>query len=333
MIRKYGSMLLALLLSVTLLIGCSSQNTNQTATKSKFPERPVEIIVPFNAGGGSDLTVRTFAPFLEKELGVPVAIINKPGAGSVVGTTAAAKAKPDGYTIALTGLPGLAALVITGDLTIDPVSNFEYLGAVVADPAVVAVSAKSEFKTIGEVIDNLKKNPESLSYAATGSVGLDALTAYGLEDATGAKFRIVNFESGKEAITGVLGGNIDVVGLSVSEASAYLKSGDLKILGVASDERIQSMPDVPTFSEQGIKFSKGYDTATKSGLVRGFFMPAGADEQVVSVLRDAVKKAAENPEFKASAEKVGLPVKYVDSETFGESVKTMITELKLPIQK
>ena len=332
MVRKYGSIFLALLI-VTLIVGCSTQSATQSKKDSKYPERAIEVIVPFNAGGGSDLTVRTFAPFLEKELGVSLAIINKPGAGGIMGMTAVSKAKPDGYTIGLTGLPGLPALAITGDFTVDPIKNFDYLGAIVSDPAVIAVSAKSEYKTLGEVIDHLKKNPESLSYAATGSAGLDAITAYGLENATSAKFRMVNFESGKEAITSVLGGNIDAVGLAVSEASPYLKSGDLRVLGVAGEKRVPSMPDVPTFSEQGIKLSKGFDTATKSGIVRGFFMPAGADEQVLATLRDAVKKAAENPEFKAQAEKIGLPVSYVESDVFAKSVETMIKELKIPIQK
>ena len=149
----------------------------------------------------------------------------------------------------------------------------------------------------------------------------------------GAKFRLVSFESGSEAITGVMGGHIDVVGLAASEAKTYIESGDLKVLGVAGDQRIASMPDVPTFTEEGYELSEGFDLATKNGVVRGFVMPAGADEQVLSVLREAVKKAAENPEFKAQAEKVGLPVSYQDGDTFAESVKIMIEELKIPNTK
>ena len=287
----------------------------------KYPTKPLRLIVPYGAGGGLDVTARTTAPFLEKELGQPVAVVNMPGAGGVIGLTAISKAKADGYTLGIITMPALASNYIAGNLTIDPLKAFKFLGTIAVDPTTICVSTKSKFKDIKGMVEYLKANPEGVSYAATGVIGLDGLSILSLEKVANVKTRIVNFEGGKEAITAVMGGHVDAVGLAVGEALEYVKSNDLRILAVAGPTRDPKIPDVPTFKEQG------FDLAVNAA-IRGYVVPGQTNDKIVATLRAAVKKVAMNQNFIDAGKKVALPVKYMSAEELSALVSQQIISLK-----
>jgi tripartite-type tricarboxylate transporter receptor subunit TctC len=286
-----------------------------------YPDRPIEINITYGAGGGVDLNFRAFAPFLEKELGQPVVIVNRGGAGGVTGWTFIARAKPDGYTLGNYNIPAVSANFANGALPFDPLKGFDFLGQIAFDPVVVAVSGKSPYNTIKDAIDYMKKNPTGLSFAATGLVSSDALTAKAVEGAAGVKFRIVNFDSGKEAITAALGGHVDAVGLTVSEAVPYVKDGSLKILGVGGDQRDPSIPNAPTFKELGLdlKFQ---------GSARGVVIPVGAPAPVLEKLRAAVKKIAASPGYPEKAKELGLGVIYAPPDAVKATIADQVVWLK-----
>ncbi len=291
-----------------------------------FPLKPVEIIVTYSAGGGTDLTMRTFAPFFEKTLGVPVAILNKPGAGGVIGWTAIAKSKPDGYTTGNVNLPAIIGAFVTNRLPVDPRTAYQFLGNIVFDPNCIAVQAKSPYNSLADLIEYLKKNPSGISYGATGKVSTDGLTALAIEKAANIKFRVVNFKGGKDAITAALGGHVDAVGLTVSEALVYVQEGSLKLLGIGGSDRHKDFPNVPTFKEQGFPLKV-------NGSSRGLQMPAGASDTVLNTLREAVKKAANMPEYRAKAKEVGLQGTYVNYQEVAKTVQEQIEWLKGSLSK
>jgi tripartite-type tricarboxylate transporter receptor subunit TctC len=297
-----------------------------TAGAQKFPNRPIEIIVGFAAGGGTDLSFRNIAPSLEKELGVPVVILNKPGAGGVIGWNTLANAKPTGYSIGSINMPAIVGSYVTGAMTIDPRTAFKFLGNTVFDANCIAVSAKNKINNMKDMIDYLKKNPEGLSYGATGLVSTDGLTAIAIEKAADVKFRMINFKGGSEAVTAALGGHVDAVGLTVSEAIPFVKDGTLKLLGVGGEKRDTELPNVPTFKEQGFALQI-------IGSSRGLIMPAGADDAVLNTLRAAVKKAATSEAYVAASKKVGQLGIYTDYNVVAANLQEQIEWLKKSLPK
>lgn len=305
---------------------CLLAAASAPAYAQSYPDRPIEINITYGAGGGVDLNFRAFAPFLEKELGQPVVIVNRGGAGGVIGWTYIARAKPDGYTLGNYNLPAVSATYATGALPFNPLDGFEFLGQISFDPVVIAVSGKSPYDSLKAAIDYMKKNPTGLSYAATGLVSSDALTAKAVEAAAGVKFRLVNFDSGKDAITAALGGHVDAVGLTVSEAVPYVKDGSLKVIGVGGDQRDPALPDVPTFKEQGLNVQF-------QGSARGVVAPAGTPAEIVEKLRAAVKKVATSPGYPEKAKELGLAAVYADPAQVKQTVAEQIEWLKANLKR
>lgn len=291
-----------------------------------YPNAPLEFYINYGAGGGTDLSFRAFVQFLQKELGQPIAVVNKGGAGGVVGATALAQAKPDGYVIGNLNLPALDASFATKALPVDPRKAFVPLGHIMFDPAVIAVGKDSKFKTVADLVAHLKANPSGASFAATGKTNTDGLTALSIEQAAGVKLRIVNFEGGKEAITAALGGHVDLVGLTISEALPYVKDGSLKLLGIGGTSRNSDVPETPTFAEQGFPLKV-------NGSTRGLVVPAGAPDEVIARLRAAVKAAAADPAYAAKAKELGLQPIYLSPEEVAKYMDGEITWLQAELTK
>lgn len=297
-----------------------------SAFAQDYPSKPIELFVNYSAGGGTDLSFRAFAQFLGEAIGQSVVVVNKPGAGGVVGATALAKAQPDGYTIGNLNLPALDASFATDALPVDPRTAFISLGHFMFDPAVIAVGPKSKFNSLADLVAHLKENPSGVSYGATGKVSTDGLTALAIENAADVKLRVVNFEGGKEAVTAALGGHIDAVGLTISEALPFVEDGSIKLIGIGGSERNPDAPDVPTFEEQGFPLRI-------NGSSRGLIIPAGAPDDVVAKLRDAIKKAAENPAYAAKAKELGLQPTYVSPEDVAKHMDEEIDWLQKSLTK
>lgn len=283
------------------------------AAKAAFPEKgkAISIIVPYAAGGGTDLSARVVASQLEKELGTPVNVVNKPGAGGQLGLTELAQSKPDGYTIGSSVLPAVITTYL--DPERKAVFNRERLQPValhVADASAVAVKANSPFKTVKDIVEAGKAKPEQMKWGTTGILGNTHLNILQLQKVTGAKFAIVHFDGGNPMKTALLGGHIDAHFGSAGESLPQFKSGEMRFLGIMDKQRSSFYPNVPTLEEQGYAL---YAAGT-----RGYVAPAGTPMEVVNTLSAAMKKVMETEEHKQKMAELGLTIRYMDPKAYSE---------------
>lgn len=254
-----------------------------------WPERPIEIVVGFAAGGGTDITARTLAQHLGKALGTSVVVNNKPGASGALGLAYVARAKADGYTLAMTNFPGLLTLPIerqAGFTTAD----FAYLGNLVRDPSAISVAMDSPYKTIADVIAAAKKAPGTVSYGSTGAGTDDHLQMVMLEEIAGVKLLHVPFQGAGPLKNAMLGGHVAVGGLNLGEVMPQAGK-QMRPLAQASATPSSLATDVPTFKSQGIDLVLASE--------RGIVAPKGIPADVEQKLAAALKQIAASPEFQA----------------------------------
>ncbi|MAZ15039.1 MAG: tripartite tricarboxylate transporter substrate-binding protein [Ahrensia sp.] len=278
-----------------------------TAAQAEYPEKPIEVIVGYSAGGGTDVMARTVAQFLEKELGdgASVVVKNMPGAGGQIGFTEVAKAAPDGYTLGTFNLP--AALALTKDRDADyKVNSFTYLANFVEDPNTVVVAASSEFQSLGELLDAAKAEPGAITVGLSSLGGNDHFSANMIAAASGAEFTLVPFKGASMARTAIMGGHVAAGTMALSQTTSF--GDDLRVLAVLADERSPFSPDVPTAKELGL------DVEMSS--LRGIVGPAGMDQAVAERLRAALSAVNENPEFQKMMADQGNPMVFMVGDDF-----------------
>ncbi|WP_248928408.1 tripartite tricarboxylate transporter substrate binding protein [Paenibacillus hamazuiensis] len=323
--KKKISMAVALILMFVLVIGCaqketgsnSKQQTNagaSSAKKTEYPTKPITLIVSYAAGGGTDLGARLLTPYLEKELGVPVVVENKPGGGGWVGWAEMLGAKPDGYTLGYVNAPAVFAGYLNPSAKRkETIDNFELIMNHVIDPGVIAVRADDKrFSNVKDLIEFAKKN--ELSANANGVGTENHIAALQMNKELGTKLRSVQFSGSAESITSVIGGHVDVLFAKVGEVLEPMKAGQIKILAVMTPERVPQLPDVPTLKE-----SIGSNIEYHS--LRGIAGPKGMDPQIVAKLQDAFEKAMKNPEHEKKMSDMGLKVDGTKGEAFKQLLK------------
>jgi tripartite-type tricarboxylate transporter receptor subunit TctC len=274
------------------------------AAAQEFPTRPVELMVAFPAGGSTDVGARVVASIAEKQLGQPIVVVNKGGAGGQVGWTDMARRKPDGHFIGFINLPATNTVIldperkaIFGPDAFVPIINQ------VLDPGVVWVRADSPYKSLKDLVEAARKAPNTIRTATTGILSDDHLAILMMEEAApGAIFRIVHLEGGAAQMKEVMGGNIDVAFDNVGGIVPRVRSGEVRALAVLDNERSKFLPDVPTTRELGYP-------PVISNSTRGIAGPKGIPAPVVAKLADVLKKAMEDPEHVSKMETVGLAVK------------------------
>lgn len=300
--------LVSVALASAAIISCIPVVAALAQTES-FPVkgRPITIIVSFGAGGGTDIITRTMAPWLQQELGVPITVVNRPGAGSQIGLTELARSKPDGYTIGWLSLPSsLPAFLDPARGATFTRKSFTILGHGFDIPYTVVVNANSPYKTLQDLIDAAKAKPETLKAGSTGVLALGHQTGLLLEKAAGVKFAFVHFDGSGPATTALLGGHVECSFLEVTPVLQHVKGGTIRALGLAAKEESPDLPGVRTLEAQGYKV---YMAA------RGLMMaPAGLPEKVRDVLVRAFKKVIENPEHKKKQAELGTPMRYLSPE-------------------
>ena len=291
----------ALFLTLTLVMAMPGQ-------AAEFPTKEVQIIVPYAAGGATDLVFRALAAATSKYLGKAVVVVNKPGGGGAIGVTEAMQARPDGYTLltAITPLTILPHQVKTAFTyrSFEPVIN------VVQDPAMLQVRADSPWKTLREFLDYARKNPGMITVGNSGAGGGVHLIALAFEKAAGVKLNHIPFAGGGPSVTALLGGHIHAVSVSPPEGIAHVKAGRLRIIALFSEKRMEAFPDVPTVREQGVPFTMGQ--------WRGLAAPKGTPPDVVKKLHDAFKKGMEDPAFVKNATDMTVQLAYLGSAAFGD---------------
>lgn len=259
-------------------------------------DRPIEIVVGFAAGGGTDLMARKLAPFIQKRLGGKAQFIvnNKPGAAGEIANAYLARAQPDGYTIGIINVPGFLFLPMTKKTQYAP-EDMRLVARIVDDPTVFVVKADSKFSGLQSVVDALKAKPSSISFGHNGTGTNGDLALQLLTDATKAQPNEIPFKGTAAQKTDLLGGHLDVAVISAGEVPELHggKIGQMKVLAQLSPKRSTALPGVPTAQEAGIPVVMSSE--------RGFAAPKGVPDDIVRKLEAAIAEAISDPEFAASA--------------------------------
>lgn len=269
---------------------------------SNFPVRPITIVCPWAAGGGTDRITRYVADQLKTELGVPVVVDNRTGGNGAVGHGAGAKSRADGYTVTNVTLE-LATIPWLG-LTDISHKDFAAVIQINEDAAGVIVKADAPWKTLKDLLDHIKANPGKLFFSGTAAGGIWDLARIGMLNTAGIPVDAVTWvptTGAAPSIVELLGGHVHVITCSLAEAASQLQAGTLRALAVMADSRNPSFPNVPTLKESGINWS--------AGTWRGYAVPAGTPQEVVDVLYKGFSKVAESEGFKDFMMKNGFGVR------------------------
>jgi tripartite-type tricarboxylate transporter receptor subunit TctC len=294
----------------------------QYASPQAYPTKPVSLMVAYPAGGSTDVGARIVASLAEKDLGQPLVILNKVGAGGQVGWTEMVRQKPDGYYIGFINLPAINAAILDPDRKATfQIDSFTPIINQVLDPGVIYVKPDSPYKSVKDIIEDARKRPGEVKAATTGIFSDDHLALLMVEEAAKVKFRIVHFDGDTPQLTSLLGGQIDVSFLNVGGITPRVKAGQVKPLVVFDRERTKFYPDVPTMVEAG------YPSVISSS-TRGIVGPKGLPEPVVKKLQGVFKKAMDHPEHIDKMEKAGLGVKIMMGEEYAQYIKNLHENLK-----
>ncbi|MBI3637748.1 MAG: tripartite tricarboxylate transporter substrate binding protein [Candidatus Rokubacteria bacterium] len=305
MSRRWFAPALAL---ATLLLPLASLTRAQEA----FPSRPITLVAPFPPGGVADLTARPVAVALERVLKTPVAVVNKVGASGAVGMQYVATSKPDGYTLLL-ALSSISIIPEENKLyereSPYQVNQFVPLALISADPTILVVRAESPWKTAKEFIEDAKKRTNQVSYSSSGIYGTLHMAMALLEHAAGIKMRHVPYNGAGPALTAILGGHVDALASGPAVIIPHIKSDKLRALAGWGDKRVAALPEAPTFRELGYPGAEFYIWA-------GVFAPKGTPEPVLARLRDGLRAAVNDADFKDAMEKMQTPIAFKQGAEF-----------------
>lgn len=271
-----------------------------------FPDKPVTVICPWTAGGGTDLLLRALSKEAEKFLGQTINVVNQTGGAGAIGHNAIRAARPDGYTVGmitfeLNSLPPQGLVPFTW-------KDFDPLMRLNADPAALSVRADAPYSTVRGFMDYAKANPGEITIGNSAPGSVWHIAAGLAAEKTGVKVKHVPFDGAQPAVTALVGGHIKAVAVSVAEVRSQAQAGNIKILGVMSHERDKQFPNVPTFKEQGVD--------VQFFTWRGLALPKGVPAANKAKIVDAYKKAFDTQSFKDFAAKASLNLAYQDSAEF-----------------
>jgi tripartite-type tricarboxylate transporter receptor subunit TctC len=298
------------------------------AQGSNYPNHPIELIVPAGAGGGTDVLARAFAEAAKKHLPQPLTVINRPGASGMIGHGEMISAKPDGYKLAIV----FAEIVIVPHLGLTKLSyeDFVPIAQLNADPAAITVRADAPWNTIEDFLAASRARPGEIKMGNSGPGSIWHLAHAALEDKVGVKYNPIPFSGAAPAVLALMGGHVDAVAVSPGEVAAHVASGKLKTLAVMADRRLKGFDNVPTLKERGIDLS--------IGTWRGVAAPKGVPADVMAVLVEATRKAADEAVIKDALDRLSMGYAYADAATFranmkrdNEYFKRLVTKLDIKV--
>lgn len=266
--------------------------------QAAFPERPVRIIVPFPAGGSTDLVARALSVELGQALGQPVVVENKPGAGSLVGSELVARAAPDGYTLLMAGLSNVFLPYVHAHLKWNPLTDYEYIGLVADLPNVIAVNARTPYRTLAELAAAGKAGPGALSFGSAGTATPSHLVCEMVNHQLATQMQHLPYKGNAPAVNDLMAGHIPVMCNNLGGTLPYMQGGQIRILAQTGKSRSPAAPDIPTFAELGMA---GLDT----GLWVGLAAPRGTPQQVVATLNQALSRTMALPETRDKLARLG----------------------------
>ncbi|MDH1292539.1 tripartite tricarboxylate transporter substrate binding protein, partial [Comamonas terrigena] len=267
-----------------------------------FPEKPINVIVPFPAGGSTDMVARAVALSMGEQLGKPFVVENRPGATGTIGAGAVKRAPADGYTLLVASLgPFVVAPHLIKNVPYDATKDFDYITIPVQAPNVLVASTSQKARTVAEVIAALKAQPGKLSFASSGNGSSDHLSAELFWQQTGTEAMHVPYKGGAPAITDLLGGQVDFSFQNVNAVLPHLRSGKLRAIAVTGTQRSPVLPDVPTLAEAGVKGAEVYSW-------QGMAAPKGLPADVKAKLAKAAIAAVQQPELRKRFMEQGLEI-------------------------
>jgi tripartite-type tricarboxylate transporter receptor subunit TctC len=282
------------------------------AAAQTYPNKPIRLIVPYAAGGTSDILARQIGPELNKAWGQPVVIENRPGANGNVGADMVAKSAPDGYTLLLTDLGGLViSASVYPKLPFNPSKDFAPVVMVSYSPHVLAVNPEVEVKNVKELVTLAKAWPGKLNFAISGIGGAPQLAGIEFAQRMGIDWTYIPYKGGADAITGVVGRQAHVLFNGMLATWPHVTGGRLRAIAISSSKRMASAPDVPTVAEQGLP---GFETGSFQGVVG----PVGMPRDVTSKLNAELTKVLNTAEMKERFGKQGTEVRTGTPDSLGQ---------------
>lgn len=288
--------------------------------QSWTPENPIQIMVGFAPGGGSDLAARNIAAAAQGDFPVPLVVENKPGAAGVLAAQSVAHAKPDGYTLLVAGGSESTSVPAHRAVPYDPAKDFTSIIRLTNNPFFVIVKADSPYKTIHDVVNAAKEKPGKISFGNTGIGSLPHSIGLMMEKAAGIDLKDVPFQGGAPVMQALLAGQIDVAMGATEEIQGQIDAGTIRILAGSGAERSSHYPAVPTLKELG------YDVVVTN--MKGLVGPAGLPPQVVKFLHDKFHAAMDKDVWRKFAEKVGEPTNYQNAADFATAQKDQLDRVR-----
>jgi tripartite-type tricarboxylate transporter receptor subunit TctC len=296
--------------------------------QAAYPSKAITMVVPFPPGGLADIVGRPVAEALGRELGQPVVIENKGGAGGGIGMAQVAKAPPDGYTL-LMALSSYSVLPeadsILGRQQMYAYNALRPIARITADPTVLAVRADAPWKTVQDFIEDARKRPGAINFGSSGNYGTMHVPMEILKQVTNVRMTHIPYTGAGPAVVALLSGQVDAVASGPATVLQHVKAGKLRVLAHWGTSRLETMPEVPSLKQAG------YDAeyAQWSGL----FVPAGTPEAIVQRLRAAARAAAHDPKVKEVIMSAGSPVLYQDTPEFERYVQNDVKRMQDVVKK
>ena len=297
---------LGLVLAGTLVAPASAQT---------WPAKPIKLVIPFPAGGGTDIIGRALGQKLASNTGWTIVVDNKPGSGGNIGVDAAAKSAPDGYTVVLGQTSNLAINpTLYAKLPYDPVKDLTPVSMVASAPLVIVVGADSPYKTLADLVAGARSKPAAINFATSGNGTVAHLAMEQFQNTANVKMTHVPYKGASQGLTDVIGGQVQVYVSSVPTLVGHIKGGKIRALAVTSTKRTDDLPQVPTVAESGYK---GFDAVTWFGIAG----PARLPKDVVGKLNAEINKALLSPDLLKKLSDQGADVAGSTPEQFGKLIQ------------
>jgi tripartite-type tricarboxylate transporter receptor subunit TctC len=295
------------------------------AQAQEYPTKPVEVIVGYPPGGGTDMISRAVADVAPKYVGQPLVVINKAGATGTIAAQYVASAKPDGYLLLVAGGSETITVPHFKSLPYDAINDFVPIIRFMIERVGFYVRTDSPWKTMKDLVADAKQNPDKYTYATSGIGGIHHSTVLVTEKRTGIHMRHVPHKGGAETLAALAGGHVNVAMASPNEAYALVQGGRIRPLAHSSLARSPVEPDTPTLRELG------YDVYIENQ--KGFVFPKNTPKPIVQKLHDSLKKVFDDPQFKSSAQKLRVELAYLSGEDFHKSMKAMYEQVGASLKK
>lgn len=314
-----------LVVLLTFFVFCSAYPKEGSA--QGYPNRPIQIVVPFGVGGPLDQIARLVGDQLGKELKTPVAILNKPGAGGAIGTSFVAQAEKDGYTLMMSSNASYTTAILQPkDVNYDMERDFEPIGRVTELASIVLVRNNAPWKNMTELLNDIKKNPRKYS-CGTAAIGTTPHFIWATMNSLGFETNVVITASTPETIALLKGEHIDMMVESLHPSIPYIRDKSFRGLAVTTSTRVKELPDVPTFPEAGY---------SEIGYILGFaglFAPAGTPKPILDTLSAALQRTMKNPALVDKLEKMSYSAEYLGPVQFKQMIRSFVSKIKPVAEK